>query len=771
MTGRHRTIKFKLLAAIIPAFALFGFITVGLVSNSVQSSFRKDLERNQLNLVTLIASKLDDQLESYHKSLIGFAATIPFSALGSPAALEELLDGRPTLRQMFDNNILIFTPEGRLVAETGQRPSRSGTDFSFRDYIRETRAQRKPYISAPFESKLPHRPPVLMFTAPIIDPQGVLRAIVGGSINLLRPNLLGRLAGARIGENGYFYLSTAERLMVMHPDRTRLLKEVGPPGQDPLYDRSIRGFEGAGETTAPDGTLLVAAYKRLRTVNWILAAQQPAAEAYAAVNKARLLAWAIAVAAVALLALLTYLAASRLLAPLQELTEQVQQLKGADRHRPVTAGGDDELGRLGRAFNDLLQQLKEREQELQSSRERFQFISDVSQDWIFWREPGGALQYVSPSAERISGYGVDELMRDPGLVVTMIHPDDREAWQQHVCSAESGAGAAPIEYRIFTREGELRWLRHSCVSVTDRNGRLLGIRGSNRDITERKLALLQLQENEERFRLIADAAHDAIIMTDPNRRVVFWNRAAERLFGCSAAAAVGSPLAVFLPGLIDAMHQNGAMPDEGLTLEQSGRSHDGRHLDLELAVSWGRLSGTSVTVILGRDIADRKRAEEQLRFISSHDALSGLSNRAAFEFHLKRLDREGPFPVAVLIADLDGLKLVNDSRGHEEGDRLIQAAAELLTSAFRTNDIVARIGGDEFAVLLPGIPEEIALNKLERLQRRVELYNELPENPQVSLSCGMAHALAPGGLAQAVVLADQEMYRRKFALKKQYEAC
>lgn len=766
MPRHHLSIKFKLLLAIIPILALLGFVTTALVSAYVRSSFRHDLEKQQFTLVTLMAQKLDDQFGSYQKTLASFSKNLPLELLDDPKALEQYIDERPALREMFDNNVVIFTPEGEVLAETAQRPSRTGAVFSYGNDITETGRLAKPLISRPFESKLPNHPPVVMFTAPVMGNNGTVAAVVGGSINLLRPNLLGKLATTKIGEGGYFYLSDLNRTMIMHPDLNRILKPAFEPGSNTFYDKALAGFEGAGETTSVTDVVMLAAFKRLESVNWLLVAQIPVDEAYSAVNTAQSLTWGITAIALLFLGTLTIIAASRMLAPLQSLTAQVALIGHGDGHRLVKVDSNDEISTLAAAFNNLMYQLDAREHDLRTSRELFQFISDFSQDWIFWRIPGGAMLYISPAAEKITGYPVNELMSEPELAFSMIHPDDRQLLEQYVCKVEQGQENDSIELRIITKSGQVRWLRHSCSSIFDADGVLLGIRGTNRDITERKLALLTLKENEEQFRLIASTAHDAIIMADPQQLISFWNQAAEKLFGAASDSVIGTPLATFLPGLADAVLQADCRDDSGLTLEIPGRHQTGHLITVELAYSQAKLSGSPVTVVVARDITERKRSEEQLRFISSHDALTGLNNRTAFEYYVAQFDKQGPFPVAVIMADLDGLKQINDTLGHEAGDRLIQAAADLLSSSFRTNDIVARIGGDEFAVLLPGIPEEAARNNYERLQRRIELFSELPENPTVSLSCGMTRVTEAGQLADAIKQADQLMYQQKFARKR-----
>lgn len=767
MAQQHRTIKIKLLLSVLPAVTLLAVIIVLLLTSYFRWSTKAAVEKQQYTLATLMASKLDDQFSIYRNTVISLAKAVPVNSLNNRAALERFLDSHTGLLEIFDNNAVIFNAQGVLLAETAQRPSRTGQDFSYRDYIIKTRQTRQPVISAPFRSLLPQAPPVVMFTAPILDKQGTLVAIVGGSINLLRPNLLGKLATTKIGETGYFYLSDQQRTLIMHPQHDRILKITAPAGTNLLYDRAIDGFEGAGETVNTQGVKMLIAYKRLASTNWILAAQIPSSEAYAPVKLAVKVGWGIALFALLSLGLLITVTASRLLVPLQNLSAQIMQISASEQTTLLPVATNDEIGTLSSSFNSLLIQLRARERDLQNSRELYQFISDFSGDWIFWRIPSGEMLYISPAAEKITGYQVQELLANPSLTNEMVHPDDRIIWNDHVCQADSATDTESIEFRIITKQGTVRWLRHSCMPILDADGSLVGVRGSNDDITERKETLLTLQESEERFRLITNTAHDAIIMADSQQQIRLWNPSAERLFGMLPDAACSMPLTSFVPGLFDTIAKAGGIPAAGLRLELLGRTAEGTAMMLELSLSSARISGESYTLLLARDITERKMSEQRLKYISLHDALTGLYNRAAFDYHCEQLDTEGPFPVAVIIADLDGLKEVNDRLGHDAGDRLIASAAELLVAPFRAQDIVARIGGDEFALLLPGIDEDIAAMKLDRLRKRIELNAELPDAPSVSLSLGMALATSAGQLTDAISRADQLMYAEKFAKKEQ----
>jgi diguanylate cyclase (GGDEF)-like protein len=154
--------------------------------------------------------------------------------------------------------------------------------------------------------------------------------------------------------------------------------------------------------------------------------------------------------------------------------------------------------------------------------------------------------------------------------------------------------------------------------------------------------------------------------------------------------------------------------------------------------------------------------EDELIRLSTQDTLTGLYNRNFYEVELERLQNSRQFPISIMVADMDILKAVNDRYGHLAGDRLIQKVARCLRAAFRSEDIVARIGGDEFAVLLPQTEIRAAEASIVRLQALLKLEND----PLLSLSMGVATGDEGDDLQMVMRQADDRMYLEKFAKKK-----
>lgn len=162
---------------------------------------------------------------------------------------------------------------------------------------------------------------------------------------------------------------------------------------------------------------------------------------------------------------------------------------------------------------------------------------------------------------------------------------------------------------------------------------------------------------------------------------------------------------------------------------------------------------------VAQDITDRKKYEESLHYLSTHDSLTGLYNRVYFDAEMKRLEASREYPVSIIVADVDGLKAVNDTEGHDAGDQLIKSTASAILAVFRAADVVARIGGDEFAVLLPHTDRQTAQDGVDRIRSNIE--SSASELHGGGLSLGIATAQSGDELLSALKRADELMYLDK----------
>ena len=190
-------------------------------------------------------------------------------------------------------------------------------------------------------------------------------------------------------------------------------------------------------------------------------------------------------------------------------------------------------------------------------------------------------------------------------------------------------------------------------------------------------------------------------------------------------------------------------------------SRDGRVVWVHDEAVLTTINGVQYWHGIMHDITERKRMEDRLRYLSNHDVLTGLYNRTYFEEELTRMEHSRRFPISVIVMDVDRLKSINDEFGHAAGDEILRRVARLARRAFRSEDLIARTGGDEFTIILPNTDAEAALKVLERVHIHLEEDNRSGAQPVLGLSIGVATAGLDDTLPAALLRADDAMYQDK----------
>lgn len=272
----------------------------------------------------------------------------------------------------------------------------------------------------------------------------------------------------------------------------------------------------------------------------------------------------------------------------------------------------------------------------------------------------------------------------------------------------------------------------------------------------------------QKYRLLSENATDIILFLRQDEGLIIEaNHAAELAYGQERQELIGRPLAgLYPPGQADAAWEHLRTAPGGKVLECQHRRSDGRLFDVEVSVQQLESEGQRVVAFLIRDVSERKAFEQKLRRMSLHDQLTGLYNRFFFEHERARLEEEGQGPLGVLVCDVDGLKLINDTLGHQAGDELIRGAADVLRRSLRGQDVVCRVGGDEFVVLLPATAAAGVQAAQRRLLQTLREHNERRPMLPLFMSCGWAVALEAPLQTEALLReADHAMYEEKNRLR------
>jgi len=291
-----------------------------------------------------------------------------------------------------------------------------------------------------------------------------------------------------------------------------------------------------------------------------------------------------------------------------------------------------------------------------------------------------------------------------------------------------------------------------------------------------------LRDSEEMFRAISATANDTIILMDDQGNIAFWNKAAETAFGYSAQEIIGKNLHDLLVPLkyleefksgFGHFKLTGQGRIIGKRYEVTALRKNGEEFPVELSVSAVNLQGKWNAIGIVRDITRRKRVEEELRALSLRDELTGLYNRRGFltlaEQQLKVANRVRKV-MLLMFADLDDMKHINDAFGHQEGDRALIEIGQILKKTFRESDIVARFGGDEFAVLSLETPDSGTGILANRLREHLDYHNRYENRPyELSVSVGISRydPENPVDLHDLIVNADKVMYEQKNARKRE----
>ncbi|HLY52601.1 MAG TPA: EAL domain-containing protein, partial [Steroidobacteraceae bacterium] len=371
------------------------------------------------------------------------------------------------------------------------------------------------------------------------------------------------------------------------------------------------------------------------------------------------------------------------------------------------------------------------EEALRGSEAKFRGLFESIAEGVYQSGRDGRLLSVNPAFVSMMGYSsAEELYALPSAAALYWDPADRAEFARRI---EAEGEIRDAEFLMRRRDGQQLVVLENARPIRDANQRILGYEGTVVDISARKRAEQAMFAEKERAQVTLQSIGDAVISTDAEGRIEYLNPVAETLTAWSLAEARGQPLGAVLR-LVNELTREpignslagvlgrgeiAAATDHAVLITRAGHEVAIQESAAPICDRNGRVIGA---VVVFHDVTRERRMKRALAYQASHDALTGLINRREFDnrLHAALLSAQrGEGAYALLYIDLDQFKVVNDTCGHQAGDRLLRDVTGLLQSRVRATDTIARLGGDEFGVLVGGCSPEQATRIADGIRQAI----------------------------------------------------
>ena len=757
-------------------FFTLAIFLMGLWSLAFYASrmLREDMQRllgeQQFSTVSILAAEVNQALEDRMKALETVAGSMTPTMLGHAPAMQALLTQNAVFQAFFNGGTFVVQRDGTAMASLPLSTERVGVNFMDRDYIATALQDGKSTLSKPALGKV-LQTPVFAMATPIRDPQGKVIGALAGVIDLGKPNFLDRITNSNYGKSGVYLIAAPQHnLFVTASDQSRIMRALPAPGLNPMHDKYAKGYEGYGTLVNFRGEEELTAAKGIPVAGWFMGIALPAAEAFAPIRamQQRML-WAAFLLSL-LAGGLTWWLLRRQLSPMLAAVKTLATLSNSKQPPPpLPITTQDEIGELIGGFNRLLETLGQREAVLRQ-------ILDTSSVAIFLVDKTGRIVQANQCMAEMFGWSLDAL--EGREYLALVHPAERELGRQKMLALLASAVTSVDLERLYWRADQSEFCGHlTGRRFYDANGEAQGLVGVIADITERKQA-------EEKLHLAASVfthAREGIMITTADGTIIDVNDAFSRITGYSRDEVQGNNprilssgrhLTEFYAAMWGALIEKGHWYGEIWNRRKNGEVY----VEMQTISAVRDAQGNALQyVALSTDITALKAYQSQLEHIAHYDALTSLPNRVLLGDRLHQAiaqtQRRGQ-RLAVVYLDLDGFKAINDHHGHEAGDQLLIALAARMKESLREGDTLARMGGDEFVVVLLDLSEVAdsvpMLNRLLAAAAQPVHFGDAVLQVSASLGVTFFPQSEDADADQLLRQADQAMYQAKQAGRNRY---
>ncbi len=539
------------------------------------------------------------------------------------------------------------------------------------------------------------------------------------------------------------------------------------------------------------GVKVLGVHKHLPELQWILLAEIDEKEAFAPLAKMKFLFIIILIFIPLSVFLVSNFISFFITRPLHRLHQGMEIVGTGNLDYKVGTEAKDEVGQLSREFDRMTEHLKKTtvsignlsqeiverkraEEKLRKNEEKYKTLVENLPQKIFLKDRNSI--YVSCN----NNYAQDLKIKSDEIVGKTdndFHPKELAEKYRFDDKKLMESGKMDEIQERYIQDGQEKFVQTIKIPVKNANGEVIGILGIFWDITEKKRAEEEAKKAKEQAEEYLNIAKVMITAVDANEKITMINRKGCEDLGYKERELIGKNwFDLLVPKRIRedvrgvfnrlmAGKVKSVKYYENPLLTKKGEERIFLFHNSILKDSKGKINGA---LFSAEDITERKKAEKKIKYISFHDILTGLYNRNFFEEEMSRLNTHRQYPVSIIVADINGLKFVNDTFGHPQGDELLKDVGGILRSISRKEDIVSRIGGDEFTVVLPQSDENIARTFCDRVRNECKEYNRQSIHKS-KLSIALGCATQSGqykNMNEVLKEADKSMYAEKMRMEK-----